>query len=311
VTSLEIWFALVTFMVMNGVNASLVFPGIQRAEAVILSSLLSAAFVFVPMRVFSYLSLVSTLSLLVAMVAMVAAALTMWAWANPYDHIGKPALIQLQNLPRSVGIIVFCFAGHPCFPIVHECMLERSRWQLSVVITFFLALVYYGGLGVFGFLVFGTDLAASFTENLAHLQNALLCRTVSAIAFFVKIQLTAPLLMNAILVSVWAPKTGEAEWPPGRVLALASLTLFTALTAVAFADDVAVIASLTGSLFTMMTSVLFPTIAHLRLAHLFEWEGARSSCIPHILVIVFGVVMAVLGTALASQDMFQQDGVAV
>lgn len=305
VTSLEIWFALVTFMVMNGVNASLVWPGISRAEAILLSSLLSAALVFVPMRVFSYLSLVSTLSLLVAMGAMLAAALTMLAWANPYDHIGQPALIQLQNFPRSVGIIVFCFAGHPCFPIVHECMVERSKWRASVYITFLLAFLYYGGLGVFGYLVFGMDLAASFTENLAQLENALLCRSVSAIAFFVKIQLTAPLLMNAILVSIWAPRAGEPEWPAERLLALAALMAVTALTAVAFSDDIAVIASLTGSLFTMMTSVLFPTVAHLRLAEMMESNGSRSSRVPHFLVIAFGVVMAVLGTAFAVKDMLE------
>ncbi|CAK0886585.1 unnamed protein product [Prorocentrum cordatum] len=89
---------------------------------------------------------------------MVGAAFSMPSWANPYNHLGQPALVQLRNVPRSVGIIVFCFAGHPCFPIVHECMRDPRRWRASVGFTFLLALLFYGGLGVFGYLVFGGSL---------------------------------------------------------------------------------------------------------------------------------------------------------
>jgi len=303
ITCLEIWFALVTFMVMSGVNINIAFPAVDKGVAVIFSCLFSGMLVFLPMRIFSYLSLASSLSLVVAMGAMVTAALTMFAWANPYDHIGKPALIRPENIPRSVGIIVFCFAGHPCFPIVHECMKDRSQWRLSIAATFFLALVYYGGLGVFGYLVFGTALEASLTQNVAQLRNALLCRTISAVAFVVKLQLTTPLLMNAILVSCWAPAAGAPEWPPGRMVALGALIAATAVTAVFFADNVAAVASLTGSLFTMATSVLFPTIVHWRLRQIFEEKMNSASIATHAVVVAFGTVMAILGTALAVQDM--------
>lgn len=305
ITSLEIWFALITFMVMNGVNASLVWPGLDRSTAIVVSSFLAMLAVFLPMRYYSYLSLVSSLALAIAALAMVAAALTMPSWANPYDHLGLPALLQLQNLPRSVGIIVFCFAGHPCFPVVHECMRVKSSWNCSVSVTFFLAFVYYGGLGVFGYLVFGSDLTATFTENLAQLEGTILLRSASAAAFLVKIQLTAPLLLNAILVSVWAPEVGKPEWPLSRLLALAVLTAATAIMAVFFAHDVAAVAALTGSLFTMTTSVLFPAVVHLRLRQLY---GPAHSCslwagLPHILVLIFGISMAILGTFLTISDM--------
>lgn len=305
VTSLEIWFALVTFMVMNGVNASLVCPSLGRVTAVIISCACATATVFVPMRFFSYLSLVSSLSLAVAAVAMIGAAFTMPSWANPYDRLGVPALLQLQNTPRSVGIIVFCFAGHPCFPIVHECMRDRSAWNRSVGLTFLLALLYYGGLGVFGYLVFGEDLEASFTMNLAQLRGTVLWRSASAIAFVLKIQLTAPLLLNATMVSMWPPAAGSPEWPPHRVVALVLLAFMTALTAVAFSDDVAAVAALTGSLFTMTTSVIFPALVHLRLSQLFGSPSGsgRHARASHCLVLAFGVTMAAAGTALSVADM--------
>eukprot|EP00409_Alexandrium_fundyense_P002494 CAMPEP_0185905908 /NCGR_PEP_ID=MMETSP0196C-20130402/5064_1 /TAXON_ID=2932 /ORGANISM="Alexandrium fundyense, Strain CCMP1719" /LENGTH=73 /DNA_ID=CAMNT_0028625537 /DNA_START=66 /DNA_END=284 /DNA_ORIENTATION=+ len=72
--------------------------------------------------------------------------------------------------------------------------------------------------------------------NLAQLRGMALCRIASALFFLVKIQLTAPLLLNAIVVSFWAPAAGQQEWPTGRVLSLCLLVLLTALTAIAFSS---------------------------------------------------------------------------
>ncbi len=44
---------------------------------------------------------------------------------------------------------------------VHECMRDRAQWVPSVTLTFCLAFLYYGGLGIFGYNVFGMDLEAS------------------------------------------------------------------------------------------------------------------------------------------------------
>ncbi|OLQ00306.1 hypothetical protein AK812_SmicGene17059 [Symbiodinium microadriaticum] len=73
VTSVEVWFALVTFMVMNGVNVSVVFPEVGAGVASATSCALAVVMVFIPMRVYSYLSVVASLALAVAAVALVAA----------------------------------------------------------------------------------------------------------------------------------------------------------------------------------------------------------------------------------------------
>merc|ERR1740116_365621 len=111
-----------------------------------------------------------------AAVAMVAAALTMPSWANPYDHLGLPALLQLQNLPRSVGIIVFCFAGHPCFPAIRTRMKSPESWHFCVYVSFFFAALYYSSFGFLGFIVFGYTLSPSVTTNFSEISNALLLR---------------------------------------------------------------------------------------------------------------------------------------
>jgi len=304
VTSLEIWFALVTFMVMNGVNAALLFPALGATNAVLISCALMASTVFVPMRILSYLSLLSSVALCFAAASLFGAAMTMHSWYDPYEHLGSIALMQIGNIPRSVGIVVFCFAGHPCFPIVHESMQNPQKWRPCVGITFFVAFLYYGGLGTFGYIVFGENLEASFTINISSLSSAAFWRNMSAFGFLIKIQLTAPLLLNAIMVSCMAPAKEGPEWTPVRIFVLLLCSGLTAVMAVTFSHQVALVASLTGSLFTMTTSVLFPALVHLQLSRRSEREAPKrtTGCWQHCLVLLFGTTMAVSGTALAAKD---------
>lgn len=302
VTSLEIWFALVTYLVMNSVNVTSVMPSLGKVQAIMISTGLTAMMVFIPMRIYSYLSMVSFTALFVAVFSMVCAAFTMSSWANPYDSTN---LIQVANLPRSIGLMVFCFAGHPCFPLVHECMEDRRQWKNAVNLSFLISFIYYGGLGMFGFWVFGDGLEANFNQNLAHLKGAIFWRDVSAIAFALKIQLTTPLLFNAVIVAICPPTSVGGEWPAKRLAMLFLVACLTFLISVFFADRVAVAASLCGSLFTMLTSVLFPAIVHMRL----QWRyGKTQDCkltsfTSHYVVIIFGIVMATVGSGLCIWDM--------
>merc|ERR1711963_1257478 len=100
-----------------------------------------------------YLSLVSTACMLSGATALVAASSKLEKWAEP-DWTGQ-ALIDWHNIPRSVGIIVFCFAGHPCFPAISTRMSSPPSWNFCIDISFLCAAVYYGAFGYLGFIVFG------------------------------------------------------------------------------------------------------------------------------------------------------------
>lgn len=303
VTCMETWFALCTFIVMNAVNAVLVWPAVDRMSAVVGGSLLTAVMSFVPMRFFSYLSLLASFALLCAAVAMVITGFLVRIWAEPYNHQSLPYITVLENVPRAFGLLIFCFAGHACFPMIHEPMRDQAAWGFSVNTTFLLAFFFYGSLGVYGYDVFGSVVDPSFTENLASVPGAGMWRTVTLVAFLVKIQLTAPLLLKVTMISLWAPN-GDTEWPMGRMLAFATLIFFTVVVAATFADDVGALASLTGSLFVMATSVVFPTLVYMRLQEQYG-RGRTSSCeaFVQVFLLAFGAVMGVAGTAAAVQDL--------
>merc|ERR1711920_487554 len=67
------------------------------------------------------------------------------------------------------------------------------------------------------------------------------------------------------MVAMWPPAADGREWPLLRIVLLISISIFTVAVAVKLADKLAVIASLAGSLFVMITSVLFPAAVHLAL----------------------------------------------
>merc|ERR1712154_350693 len=103
------------------------------------------------------------------------------------------------------------------------------------------------------------------TENLSQIEGVKFCMVMAAGCFLVKIQLTMPLLLNAVMTALWKPSR-DKPWPVLRLVLLMALTSFTTFAAVASAHAVAIVASLAGSLLTMTTSVLFPALMHFVLA---------------------------------------------
>merc|ERR1719323_1952255 len=115
---------------------------------------------------------------MLAAAALVRCTMMIAEWANPYDSYGNPALLNISNIPRSVGIIVFCFAGHPCFPAVRANMKNSVRWGSAVNYSFFLAFIFYASFGILGYIVFGADLHETVMQNLSSIEGVAWYRTV-------------------------------------------------------------------------------------------------------------------------------------
>lgn len=304
ITVLEIWFALVTFVVLNGVNAGVVWPDLNPQIAQRILMIISLLFAFVPPGMFSYLSLISSSAMVVAAILMVIATISMHHWARPLHTEGEAALLNIENIPRSVGIIVFCFAGHPCFPGVQASMKAPSKWKRAVYISFGVAFAYYFAFGYLGFMVFGPHTQQSMIDNIAEIPGGTFCRYVSASCFIVKVGLTIPLLLNAIIVSLWAPAVEGPTWPMGRIILATVLAIVTTEAALKLGDKVAVIASLAGSMLVMITSVIFPAVLHIILSIKYHRRPrGKRTWLQYTMVLTFGVVMAYYGTKFAIMDL--------
>lgn len=289
IATLELWLAVVTLLVMNGVNAYLLF-GAEPQSAIVACAIAAVMMVRIPMRAYAYISLVSLTMLFGASCAFLCYLLQLQPWA--YPPVGIPST-DPGNVPRAVGIMLFCFAGHPCFPNVHEHMHETDRWNESVGVSFFLSIVYYGGLGMLSYSALGPELQPSFVMNIAERS---MWHGVVALLFLVKVQLTLPLLLRAILIST------NLMWEPKGVAVLIAVT---AGSACLFAKDMAALATLCGSLLVMMTSVLIPVVLYLRL-----WSRAPSGdgvgvllVLTCLVVVLFGCCAGASGTYFAVADL--------
>jgi amino acid permease len=331
VTGLELWFALVTFMAFNIGNSELLFPGSSRMVTMAFSSALAAATALLPMKVFSQMSMVSSLAVVVMGIAVIAAcAASLYSnlqseqvlaigstedLSEAGSHWWRGTMANAWNLPRSLGIIIFCFAGHPCFAVMHECLRERQEWGRAVNIAFFLSFLYYAGFGCAGSLAFGQSVQPSVVQNLKDEPHAHLCRYIAAAAIVIKVQLTAPLFLNIIRVAIWpqpSPKQDSVEdtffGGLRHITGLLLMSTMTGAAALVFADKVAALASLAGSLLVMVTSVIFPIIVFQKLSsNLNEPTSWRVRSI-HCLLVALGVLMAVVGTIQAAHDLHSSAG---
>ncbi|CAK9041093.1 Amino acid transporter AVT1A (AtAvt1A) [Durusdinium trenchii] len=121
-TALELWVAVVTFLVMSGSNVQGLL-GVDELRAVLACTLLSTVMIFIPLRVYAYVSLASLVALLIASVAFVADLMMMPSWSFP-----PLTDVHMADLFRAYGLFIFCFAGHPCFPALHEGMKHVKQW---------------------------------------------------------------------------------------------------------------------------------------------------------------------------------------
>jgi len=300
---LEMWFALVTFMAMNGASASVLWPSLSPSWSVPFTGIIAMALVFVPQRFFSYLSLVSTMSMIGAAAAMIASTFMLTEWAEPQDDAGLGAWDRTMNFPRSAGILIFCFAGHPCFPAIKTGMKVNGRWRLCVDVSFTIAFAYYALFGALGYMAFGQDVAQTLTANLANIHDSTVCRYFTATCFLLKVQLTAPLMLNAIMVSLWPPVVNDRQWSPARVLFLFAVCAFTVKVSLSLSDKVAVVASLAGSLLVVTTSVTFPAVAHMVLSMRKDRSLPTCELVKYSSILTFGALMATVGSVLAVCDL--------
>jgi len=298
VTILEIWLASVTFLVMTAANVTAICPHCDQHYTVPVAAFGTMLLCFVPPKIFSYLSLLSTLSMVLALAALVGAALSIGVqnWEMPR---GEQAYIDPWNLPRSIGIITFCFAGHPVFPSVHSSMKMRTKWNASVDISFAAAFAYYGIFGFLGYLVFGRDVEPTITNNLERG-----CQALAAVCFLVKLNLTLPMMFSTLLVALSPPSSDSSTWRPKRVAVLFGVVGVTSLIALAFQNAVETVTSLAGNLFIMTTSVLFPPVAHLQLMRTCGREVHGWLAFQYVMVLAFGLIFGMIGTAFAISDMW-------
>ncbi|CEL96896.1 unnamed protein product [Vitrella brassicaformis CCMP3155] len=309
--TLEIWFVLISYLVLVGANLNLLVPSLSRMVSIISSGILALALIFCPLQWVSMVSLVSNVATAAAVVALVwsAASLPMRA---PTDEL---IFINWRGLPTTIGIVNFCFVAHAVFPTVYASMRKPRRgFPLACFFSFLVAFFSYCGTGLFAYLFYGDSLGESFTENLGRdlqghkIPGVHFLPLIATAAIVVKLEGGFPLFAAPFLLKTeqWlgldkvpppdSPIQGPAWKDPRvvRTLWRAGFMAVSTLLAVLVRDHVADIQAFTGCLFSMQTCCIFPVVFYWKMTPkipLLERVALAS-------LLCFGVFVVVAGTGL-------------
>mmetsp|Transcript_23601 Transcript_23601/g.53114 ORF Transcript_23601/g.53114 Transcript_23601/m.53114 type:complete len:477 (+) Transcript_23601:110-1540(+) len=315
VTFCELYFAMTTFMVMNAVNANALIPEMSISVGVFFSCAATQMLTMLPPWALAAISHGAAVCLCMAAASLVASAAITPQWAlpsldEPLQDIGETGVCHLlANMARTVGLFVFCFAGHPCFPLVRESMARpQKEFPKAVNLSFLACLLYYGGLGLLAYAAYGDSLQVAFTLNIGQdleghpLQGTLaaLLRPLAKAGMLFKVLLQGPSIANAMMSIVCIDDGSSPD--SSRRYALCSAGLFVALLGGALfcRRSLAALASLTGSLLSMTVSVFFPSCCLLALS---GWRATPGSLRVKIIgVLIFGTIFGITGTAVAVKD---------
>lgn len=326
VVAVEVWFTLVSFTVMTAENLNYL-ANIHVKLGVIVVCVVAAIMSFIPMRAFAYVSGLSTV-VLFGFIALFGLHAFIWVPFPEWSMPTRQNFARPENFARTLGLIVFALDAHPCFPAIHQCMVEQDKWRECILVSFSVAFIALGGFGFFAFELYGNSLLPNLTGNF---HTSWLKKTV-ALVFIFKILSVTPLFLNTLLVALkCAPEEIEdsdgtdlavgkesraIELPCKEVLGiprkslhmigLVAVTGLTAAAAIFFVENLDVIVSIGGCALITIHAIIFPTLTYMRLNSL-AWSGrvvtkklgqsfSVGMNLPCALALLAGVVIAGCGT---------------
>ncbi|KAE8687013.1 lectin-like protein [Hibiscus syriacus] len=291
----ELYAACVEYVIMMSDNLSTIFPntGMHFAgiylDAPQVFAIIGTLFIL-PTVWLRDLSLLSYLSVGGVGASILMVLCLLWIGV---DHAGfhqGGTSLNLSNLPISVGIYSFCYAGHSVFPNIYSSMREPSQFPFVLIGSFTFCWILSTGIAISGFLIFGDSVESQFTLNMPTnflASKVAICTVVIITISKYALTLTPiALSLEELISSTWFRSYGVS------ILIRTALVISTLIVAMKV-PFFAFVMALAGSLLAMLITVVFPCACYLSIL------GDRLSKLQITVCIcigVLGLIIAGLGT---------------
>jgi len=298
-----------TMMALFAANLE-VLTGVDRIVGITICVALSFSLLFTSSRFLSVLSMVSLFAICFSVFALLVSGIALPGGAAqpPFDDFH--GLWRPRGIMTIMGLALFSYASHPALPSVYWSLKNPTKeFKPACIKAFCMATLFYLSVSTIGYYFYGDYVKQVFTVNLGkdlqgngerYLQFLAI---LTGAGFAVKLQGTTPLILapiTVVLEELIGVKGGG--FSAKRVVMLVILAVVSWGIAAIFAQEVAILAGLCGSVLCMTTSIIFPLFMYVTLA----WKDLRPfQRAPLLIIGSLGVVLALYGGFLSVQKVVE------
>ncbi|KAF6150312.1 hypothetical protein GIB67_034011, partial [Kingdonia uniflora] len=203
----------------------------------------------------SYLSAGGVVASLVVVVCLL--------WVGVVDKVGfhpSGTALDLSNLPVSLGLYGFCYAGHSVFPNIYSSMKNPSQFPTVLVVSFSLCFFLYTGVAICGFMMFGEAVKSQFTLNMPH---EFVASKVAAWTTVVNPLSKYALTITPVALSIEELLPSSQQKSHLVSVLIRTLVVFSTLIVALTIPFFGFVMALIGSFLTMLVALIFPCACYL------------------------------------------------
>lgn len=294
----ELYACCVEFLILEGDNLSALFPNAKisfngfQLTATELFTIMTAIFVLptVWLRNLSLLSYVSAGGVIASVLVVLCVI-----WVGVVDGVGfheSGPLLNISNIPVSIGLYGFCFSGHAVFPNIYISLKKPSQFTAILTTSFIICTVMYGGMAVMGFTMFGDETESQITLNLPkNLVASKIALWTTVVNPFTKYALT--ITPVALSLEELFPSVGSSWKGCGVSMGIRTILVVSTLCVALLVPFFGYVMSLIGSLLSMTVCLILPAACFLKIA------GGKSTMFQRMFctfIMVIATVCAITGT---------------
>jgi len=198
----------------------------------------------------------------------------------------------MSDVSLCFGILLLCFAGHPCIPGVYKSMNDKSQFPLALKVAFLLMLIIYTAVGYAGSMLYGGDTNPILTANLTISPGG----WISAAVTFLIIMRSYVTVASLITICVEVPEEMlfGIFMPRQKKLFRTLVLWFFIVLAYLFRQHVDLVEAVTGSLPCMLSAFICPTVFFLKAK---EYDLSKTMKTGLWIFILIGGLIGIFMTA--------------
>jgi len=289
----ELWGYVLSGIVATALNLNQLVDEISMTSAICLTILVQFVLTNVPLKQLTQLNLVCNALFIACCFMFIVTGLLLPTKASPSEF----RYVKAEGLLAACGIIVFSPCGHSLYPAIMQRMERPEQYPSCLRRAYFFACLAYVGFAVPGYYLFGNAVQPSAVRNigadlhLIPLPDLGWMNEVAAFCMVMKMSGLQPLILTPLNSTLELMVQGAApKFISGTLIPPVVLTI-SAIAAMHFANQMATLLNIVGSIFCMSIAFVLPVICYWKL----QRKVSKAQQVLFFTLVVTGGSFALLG----------------